>query len=1088
MLSSHKISRSSWRYYVDRAACRPLEYYLGVGEAPGRWYGLGLEPLGLELGGGVAEQQLEAMFACGLHPVNGDRLGRAWRTDGVTGYDLTFSTPKSVSALWALGSEEVAAAAMAAHRAAVKAGLDYLDAHAAWSRRGTDGVEQVASEGLAVALFDHRTSRELDPQLHTHALILNKVQCVDGKWRTIDGKEMFDHKKSAGMIYHAALRNEMRQRLGVEFGEVSKDGQADIVGVPRELLSLWSKRSRAIDAEAGPKIAEYEKLLGRSLSAAERARVIKTAVLKTRPGKSHEPTSVLHATWTAEADRVDWTPGRLQHATRVLVRDAATPDRRSVGPAERPFPTEAPTLAHTLEQVLPTQPRDEQLAHAALLAAGVRAAVFSRAEVAGQVAAHLHTDGLSAGQVLARVEQLTQTALRLAEAVPVGQPIRGVTPRRSDARYATVQVLQAEARILGLAERGRGAGYGKVEHRVLWPALEASGASARLDSGQYRAVLHLAGDGDFLTVLTAPAGAGKTSTLGAASRAWQSAGYRVVGLAPSARAAAELATATGTRTDTLAKWLHNHDRLDRLPAAERAWTRLDDRTIVVIDEASMASTLDLDRLTAAAGRAAAKVVLVGDPGQIGVINGPGGMLAALAHAGHGIELEQIHRFAQQWEREASLALRAGDAAVLGVYRSQDRLHPCPSGDQALDDLFSHWTRARGEGQDALMLARTRLDVEALNTRARTAALAAGQITGPVTSAGERDWQGGDLLRTRRNNRFLPVGDGHVRNGDRYRVLGPGPEQGLIVEDLTGRGRTVLPADYLAEHCEYGWALTIDAAQGATADVGLVLVRPGMDREHLYVGMTRGREGNHAYITPDPTADPEHDHGHPPHRRQQPGQDLHREANGVLSAALSQSGAQDAAHTALAQARKVAADTARKQQEREAAETERQRLAPRPVPVDHTRAVEQLQALRAERDRVRHAQQRLWASIRDSSQQLDTAPKWARGRRHTLTATLTDDKAQLQQTHPMLASLDAQIAQQAVLVDSHNRQRDDEARDEQRRGGLAAFRRMAPNDLALPRPTQDQVRQLATRLAAGRSRDDDDDFYRRSPDQDRGLSR
>ena len=89
---------------------------------------------------------------------------------------------------------------------------------------------------------------------------------------------------------------------------------------------------------------------------------------------------------------------------------------------------------------------------------------------------------------------------------------------------------------------------------------------------------------------------------------------------------------------------------------------------------------------------------------------------------------------------------------------------------------------------------------------------------------------------------------------------------------------------------------------------------------------------------------------------------------------------------------------------------------------------------------------------------------------------------------MLASLDAQIAQQAVLVDSHNRQRDDEARDEQRRGGLAAFRRMAPNDLALPRPTQDQVRQLATRLAAGRSRDDDDDFYRRSPDQDRGLSR
>jgi conjugative relaxase-like TrwC/TraI family protein len=289
VLSSHKISRSSWRYYVDQAACRPLEYYLGVGEAPGRWHGRGLEPLGLERGGAVAEQQLEAMFARGLHPGNGDRLGRAWRSDGVTGYDLTFSAPKSVSALWALGSEEVAAAAMAAHRAAVKASLAYLDTHAAWSRRGTDGVEQVATQGLAVALFDHRTSRELDLQLHTHALVLNKVQCVDGTWRTIDGKEMFDHKKSAGMIYHSALRNEMCQRLGVEFGEVSEDGQADIVGVPRELLTLWSKRARAIDADAGPKIVEYERLIGRTLTAAERARVIKTAVLKTRPGKSHEP-------------------------------------------------------------------------------------------------------------------------------------------------------------------------------------------------------------------------------------------------------------------------------------------------------------------------------------------------------------------------------------------------------------------------------------------------------------------------------------------------------------------------------------------------------------------------------------------------------------------------------------------------------------------------------------------------------------------------------------------------------------------------------------------------------------------------------
>jgi conjugative relaxase-like TrwC/TraI family protein len=286
VLSSAKIGTASWRYYTDSVACRATEYYLGVGEAPGRWHGRGLAELGLGVGGRVTEQQLEALFARGLHPGTGDRLGRAWRADGVTGYDLTFSAPKSVSALWALGNDDVAAAAMAAHRAAVRAGLAYLDTHAGLSRRGTDGVEQIATRGLAAACFDHRTSRAGDPQLHTHALVLNKARCVDGVWRTLDGTELFEHKKSAGMIYQTALRNEMRQRLGVQFTAVNENGQAEILGVPAELLTMWSKRTHAIDAEAGPKIAEYEKLLGRTLTPTERVAVVKTAVLKTRPGKT----------------------------------------------------------------------------------------------------------------------------------------------------------------------------------------------------------------------------------------------------------------------------------------------------------------------------------------------------------------------------------------------------------------------------------------------------------------------------------------------------------------------------------------------------------------------------------------------------------------------------------------------------------------------------------------------------------------------------------------------------------------------------------------------------------------------------------
>ena len=258
-----------------------------------------------------------------------------------------------------------------------------------------------------------------------------------------------------------------------------------------------------------------------------------------------------------------------------------------------------------------------------------------------------------------------------------------------------------------------------------------------------------------------------------------------------------------------------------------------------------------------------------------------------------------------------------------------------------------------------MLARTRVDVDALNQRARAAALAAGEVAGPVTLAGGRQWQAGDVLRARRNDRRLVIGDGHVRNGDRYRVLGPGPQDGLIVQDLTGRGRTVLPARYLTEHAEYGWASTIDAAQGGTADVGIVLVRPGLDREHLYVAMTRGRHGNHAYITPDsPTADDHHGPRQPP---------LHE--GGAQPAGAGCAGARDGApeqrragrraHRARARARPGRARLPGRSRVRlsEPPHPERPPRSagagePRQLTPEHARAVQQLDERRAERDQLR----------------------------------------------------------------------------------------------------------------------------------------
>jgi conjugative relaxase-like TrwC/TraI family protein len=122
------------------------------------------------------------------------------------------------------------------HRAAVDAALSYLEEHASMSRRGRDGVDQISSAGFAGALFDHTTPRTGDPELHTHALVVNKVRCADGGWRALDGREIYHHKKSAGAIYQATLRAELAGRLSVAFGAVSEHGQAEIAGVPEDLM------------------------------------------------------------------------------------------------------------------------------------------------------------------------------------------------------------------------------------------------------------------------------------------------------------------------------------------------------------------------------------------------------------------------------------------------------------------------------------------------------------------------------------------------------------------------------------------------------------------------------------------------------------------------------------------------------------------------------------------------------------------------------------------------------------------------------------------------------------------------------------
>jgi conjugative relaxase-like TrwC/TraI family protein len=248
MLSIGKMGAGQEGYYLGKVAEGAEDYYSGEGEAEGYWLGDSAEDLGLQ--GKVDPDQLVGMLT-GTNPSTGEPFGlqHVSGKGPVPGFDLTFSAPKSVSLTWALGGEGAAGEVKAAHAAAVKAGLDYLQCSACWTRRGKGGREFLKGNGFLAAGYVHRSSRAGDPQLHTHVLVANAT-FADGRWTRLYHPAIYEHAKTASYVYEAHLRDELTRRLGVRWREV-ENGLSEIEGFQADHLRAFSTRRAQILEAAG---------------------------------------------------------------------------------------------------------------------------------------------------------------------------------------------------------------------------------------------------------------------------------------------------------------------------------------------------------------------------------------------------------------------------------------------------------------------------------------------------------------------------------------------------------------------------------------------------------------------------------------------------------------------------------------------------------------------------------------------------------------------------------------------------------------------------------------------------------------------
>ena len=951
----------------DRSGSQPLvAYYTESGNPPGRWLGSGLASLGddvdtsgIKVGTVVTEGAMAHLFGAGRHPVTGDILGRSYPkvvpaaeriaakaaklpTDlagaarqaaldtitrvelartvprAVAGFDLTFTPPKSVSTLWALGDRHTQEAVHAAHREAVEQTLTFLDERALFTRTGHAGCRQERTGGMISAAFDHWDSRAGDPNLHTHVVVANKVRGHDGAWRSVDSRALHHAVVAASETYDALFADALSRGLPVRWTWRSRGPRRSIglelAGTDPILLGEFSSRTTQIDEAMTARLADFYAAHGRGPNRVEVVRLRAQVTRSTRPDKKVRSLTQMVEAWRERATaRTGLTPEEL---TGRVLRQASTPPLTSTGVPDA-------VIEHVAGQVLAqVMARRSTWTRWNVLAEVART---TRALTMATPADRMALLDRVADAVLSRCVSVEAPAVLAATGRYARADGSSVFDRVGEEAHTHAAVLAAEARLLAATD----------DTTAPTAATSAGDDAPNLGDDQADAVRDVLTSGRRIDVLVGPAGSGKTTTLLALRRVWEQTHGRgsVLGLAPSSTAAAQLATALGITCENTAKWLYEStgraattraallgslhtarasalatgdlrrarttDTALRALTGEAAVWAMRERQLVIIDEASLAATATLDAVVTQATEAGAKVLLVGDDAQLSAVDA-GGAFALLVDRASPARLTSLWRFTHPWEAEATLGLRRGNARVLDAYIEHGRIHDGPS-EAMLEDAYTAWSTDTERGVTSVLVAPDTATVTALNHRAHTDRVSDGQVaSGGFTTHAGATIGVGDRVVTRANDRRLRVlGGGWVRNGDLWDVTALHDDGALTLTRAAvsperrqaAAGPNVrVPGSYVIDHVEHGYATTTHRAQGITTTTAHVLAHSGMTRENLYVAMTRGRVENHVYVALD-AIDPDCD--------ALPDVHVPVDAHRVLTGILTTPGAQMSATAAIA---------------------------------------------------------------------------------------------------------------------------------------------------------------------------------------------